>query len=86
MKKHTEELQDNVKIERTKVFDEVANSLSKYINNLPLSSEQNDHLIKLIINQIQEAEQGAFIYGIRIGANVSEASNIDTQSHDTLIQ
>lgn len=80
------ELQDNIKIERTKAFDEASNRLSKYINTLPLSSEENDHLIKLTINQIQEAEQGAFTQGICIGAGVCNADNLGTQPPDTLIQ
>lgn len=47
-------------VERTESFYSTARELSDFIAALPLSREENDRLIALIIQQVQDGEQGAF--------------------------
>lgn len=48
-----------VEMKRTDEFYQAARELGNYIRTLPLSQPQNDHLIKLIIDQVNTAERGA---------------------------
>lgn len=54
-------------VERTESFYSTARELSGYKVALPISREENDRLIALIIQQVQGGEQGAFAQGLRIG-------------------
>lgn len=54
-------------VERTESFYSTARELSDFIAALPISREENDRLIALIIQQVQGGEQGAFAQGLRIG-------------------
>lgn len=56
----------NVTSGRTEGFEDVAIELGDFITQLPISNEQNNQLISLIIQQIAEAEVGAFRFGIQI--------------------
>ena len=53
--------------ERTQEFYNSAKELSGFINALPLSKKENDTLIKLMIGQVELAEQGAFNQGFKMG-------------------
>jgi len=54
-------------VERTESFYSAARELSDFIAALPISREENDRLISLIIQQVHGGEQGAFAQGLRIG-------------------
>lgn len=54
-------------VERTEGFYNTARELSDFIAALPISREENDRLIALIIRQVQDGEKGAFAQGLRIG-------------------
>lgn len=56
-----------IKNENLESFYSTARELSDFIAALPLSREENDRLIALIIQQVQDGEQGAFAQGLRIG-------------------
>lgn len=56
-----------IEINRTEEFFRIAQELSDFIHTLPLSVEQNDKLVKLMIDQVQEAERGAFGQGLCMG-------------------
>lgn len=62
----------SLKVERTEAFFGIARKLSDYIRNLPLSVEQNDQLIKLMVDQVCEAENGAFRQGLKMGKEFTE--------------
>lgn len=53
--------------ERTEKFYQIARELSDFIKALPLDQPTNDHLVKLMIEQVEEAEHGAFIQGLKMG-------------------
>ncbi len=40
---------------------------SEFINSLPLTTDDNDRLVFLLLKQTQEAEKGAFEQGFRVG-------------------
>lgn len=44
-----------------------AHELSNYIKELPLTAEQNNALISMMVKQVQEAERGAFVHGFKWG-------------------
>lgn len=56
-----------ITIERTDEFYSTARELSDFIAALPISREENDRLIALIIQQVQDGEQGAFYQGFHMG-------------------
>lgn len=59
-------------VERTESFYNTARELSDFIAALPISREENDRLIALIIQQVQDGEQGAFAHGLRIGKEFAD--------------
>lgn len=60
-----------IEIERTEEFHRRAEELSGFIAALPISKQENDALIALIIQQIQASEQGAFKQGFEMGAKAA---------------
>lgn len=44
-----------------------AHELNNYIKELPLTAEQNNALISMMVKQVQEAERGAFVQGFKWG-------------------
>ncbi|KGE20677.1 hypothetical protein [Paenibacillus wynnii] len=63
-----------IKIERSDKFNEIAFELSNLISSLPTSSEQNNKLILLMIEQIEQAEKDAFEQGMLLGIKLKEVS------------
>ena len=57
----------SIEIERTADFHTIARQLSDKLKALPLSNEENDRFIDLMIKQVQEAERGAFMQGFKMG-------------------
>ena len=53
--------------ERTEKFFQIARQLSDFIKGLPLDQPTNDRLVKMMIEQVEEAERGAFIQGCKMG-------------------
>lgn len=58
--------------ERTEKFFQTARQLSDFIKGLPLDQPANDRLVKLMIEQVEEAEHGAFIQGFKMGRGFAE--------------
>lgn len=56
-----------IEIERTADFQTIARQLSDSLKALPLSQEENDRFIQLMVEQVQEAERGAFMQGFKMG-------------------
>lgn len=56
-----------IQIERTEQMTAAAHELSDYIKGLPLTTEQNNALVSLMVKQVQEAERGAFVQGFKWG-------------------
>lgn len=61
-----------IEIQRNEEFVTAANKLSEYIALLSLTHEQNDELIKLMIEQVQVAERGAFLQGFQMGFDLGK--------------
>lgn len=59
-----------IEVVRTDAFHVANNKLSEFISTLPLTTEENDALIALIVEQVKEAEQGAFLDGFNFGKQV----------------
>ncbi len=66
---------DAITIERTNTFFLNAQELSDFIKELPLTQQDNDCLISLILKQVQAAEHGAFIHGFQVGIRLTECEN-----------
>lgn len=56
-----------IAIERTPDFFQVVQQLSEFIHGLSLDQHTNDRLIALMVNQVHQAEKGAFAHGFRMG-------------------
>lgn len=61
-----------ISIERTPDFFQVAQQLSEFIHGLPLDQPTNDRLVALMVDQVQQAERGAFAHGFRLGMDFTE--------------
>lgn len=75
----------NVTSGRTEDFENVANELGDFITQLPISNEQNNQLIYLILQQIAEAEVGAFRFGISImglALNIADKEGRELEEDD----
>lgn len=68
-----DDLNGAITVERTPDFYQVARQLSDYIKALPLDQPTNDRLVSLIIDQVQQAEQGAFSQGFRMGTKFEKS-------------
>ncbi len=62
-----------IEIERTADFQTIARQLSDSLKALPLSQEENDRFIQLMVEQVQEAERGAFMQGFKMGKEYAES-------------
>ena len=61
-----------IQIERTEGFTQKAKQLSDFIAALPLDTQTNNCLVKLMVEHVKEAELGAFAQGLRIGHEYAE--------------
>lgn len=61
-----------IEIERTEEFKQAAKELGDYIALLPLNHEQNDELIRLMVEQVNTAEQGAFLQAFKMGFDLGK--------------
>lgn len=66
---------ETIEIPRSVEFIESAQKLSELINKLPLSKEQNDKLIDLMVKHVLAAEEGGFRYSLKIGLEYEESGN-----------
>ena len=57
----------SIAIERTPDFFQMAQQLSEFVRSLPLDQPTNDRLVALMVDQVQQAEKGAFVHGYRMG-------------------
>lgn len=53
-----------VEIERTREFVESARLVGDYLKSLPLTVEQNDKLVELMIKHTQAAERSGYVAAI----------------------
>ena len=67
--------EETIEIPRSMEFAESAQKLSEFINKLPLSKEQNDKLIDLMVKHVLTAEDGGFRYGLKIGIECGKSGN-----------
>ncbi|GMB01858.1 hypothetical protein [Pelosinus sp. IPA-1] len=67
--------EDMIKIERSEEFYISTRMISEFICNLPLSAADNDRLIALLVEQLQEAENTAFLQGFGMGCEMAKALN-----------
>lgn len=58
--------------ERTEKFFQIARNLDSLIKGLPLDQPANDRLVKMMIEQVEESELGAFIQGFKMGREFAE--------------
>ena len=63
-----------IQIERTEQMIAAAQELSDYIKSLPLTAEQNNALVSLIVKQTQGAEHGAFVEGFKWGVEYEKTA------------
>lgn len=56
-----------IAIERTPDFFQAAQQLSEFVHGLALNQHTNDQLVAMMVDQVQQAEKGAFAYGFRMG-------------------
>lgn len=65
MKNHKQE--SILERERTAEFLEAAKVLGDYVNALDLDAGKHNELVRLMLDQVTEAEKGAFAQGFKLG-------------------
>lgn len=58
---------------RTKEFYARADALGAYLKALPLTNEQNDRLIDLMVKQVTAAETDAFLWGFGLSTEIAKS-------------
>lgn len=66
----------NVRKGRTTEFFEQAQKISDYFKTLPLSGEQNDTLIEMLVKHLSIAEENAFRYAMKISSVIIQMLSI----------
>lgn len=61
-----------IKIKHTEDFFVLAKNLREFVEGLPISNDDNDKLIKLILEQIQQTEKDSFLQGFEMGLEFAE--------------
>ena len=56
-----------ITIKHTEDFLELAKDLRELVKGLPISNDDNEKLIKLMLEQIQQAEKDSFLQGFEMG-------------------
>lgn len=59
-------------IEHTEEFLVLEKNLSEFVKDLPISNDDSDKLIKLMLAQIQQAEKDSFEQGFGMGLQIAE--------------
>ena len=75
-----------IAVERTPDFFQVAQQLSDFIKELPLDQPTNDRLIALMVEQVHQAEEGAFSQGFRMGCEFSGHETRPTRRPPEILQ
>jgi len=68
---------DVIEVRRTPEFTAIAHRVSGHLNSLPLTSEQHNRLVDLVVEQITEAETAALQQGIHLGIQIGRSLAID---------
>lgn len=68
---------------RTVELMEIIVQISDYIHDLPLSVDQNDRLVALLVKQLGQAEHDAFLQGFEEG--ISHGEEIPATSDHQII-
>lgn len=61
-----------VETEKTDKYYQTAKELSDYLLSLPLSHEDNEHVIDLIVKHVHEAERSGYLNGFKMGKEFAE--------------
>ena len=71
--KDTENLNDyELKINHSQEFSDATYAVNDYLKELPLSVEQNNHLIELLIAHMSAAERDALFQGLSMGIRIAK--------------
>ena len=71
--KDTENLNDyELKINHSQEFWDATYAVNDYLKELPLSVEQNNHLIELLIAHMSAAERDALFQGLSMGIGIAK--------------
>ena len=82
MKNHKEE--PTLERERTPEFFTAARALSDYMNALNLDAGKHNELVRLMLDQVTEAENGALCQGFKLGVAYKEMELEDTSNAPVL--
>ena len=63
-------------------FVAATEAVSEFLRNLPLTADQNDTLIALLVENMAEAERGAFLYGFDLGMR----AGIDAERNGSIFE
>lgn len=73
--------EDCFAVERNEAFFDTAKKVSEYLKSLPLTTEQNDRLVELMINHVNAAEKSGFDFGVKLTKDMLNFLKEDTE-HD----
>lgn len=62
-----------IELKRSEEFYKTAQKLSDYIKKLPLSNDENDTLVSIILEHVTAAEKSAFAQGFNMAMDFAES-------------
>lgn len=63
-------------LDKGEMFLKSAKEVSEYLKALPLTKEQNDTLVALMLEHVGQARQDAFMQGFQMGQDFQEYCNL----------
>lgn len=67
-----------IKAERSAEFIRIANEISEFLTTLPISIDDFNKLVGLIVSQVHEAESTVFKQGVELGFHMGQTVKEET--------
>lgn len=68
-----------MEIKRTKEFYQASRQISDFIKKLPLSAENNNELVRHLVEYTNTVERSAALFGVQVGMKLAQGLNRDVK-------
>lgn len=68
-----------MEIKRTKEFYQASRQISDFIKKLPLSAENNNELVRRLVEYTNTVERSAALFGVQVGMQLAQGLSRDAE-------
>ena len=68
-----------MEIKRTKEFYQASRQISDFIKKLPLSAENNNELVRHLVEYTNTVERSAALFGVQVGMQLAQGLSRDAE-------